>query len=86
MDYTYKMDSNRSSLSSPAAKIRRCTCGKRTSSLKFDFPTVCSDCRGIDCDMESRCIECTDVSDLIMQDYVSYKLSLKHNLLAKRKL
>ena len=56
------------------------------SSLKFDLHTVCTDCRGIDCDLETRCIECTDVSDLVMQDYVSHKLSLKCKLLAKCKL
>ena len=85
MDYTYDMDSDRSSSSSPAGKIRRCSCGKRMSCLKFDFHTVCSDCRGVDCDMQTRCIECTDVSEVIMQDYVSHKLSLKRKLLAKCK-
>ena len=68
---SYDMDSNRSSSSSPAGKIRRCACGKRMS---------------IDCDMETRCIECTDVSDLIMRDYVSQNLSLERKLLAKCKL
>ena len=80
------MDSNRSSSSLPAGKIRRCTCGKRMSILKFNFHTVCSGCRGLDCDMETRCIECTDVSDLIMQDCMSHKLSLKSKLLANCKL
>ena len=64
------MGSNRSSSVSPAGKIRRSTCGKKVSSLKFDFRTVCSDCRGLDCDLETRCIECTDVSDLVMEDYI----------------
>ena len=77
MDYAYEMDSDRSSLSSPAGMIHRCTCGKRMSCLKFYSHAVCSDCQGVDCDMETRCIECTDVSDLIMQNYVAHKLSLE---------
>ena len=56
------------------------------SSLKFDFHTVCSDWQGMDCDLETKCIDFTDVSDLIMQDYVSHKLSFKCKLLAKCKL
>ena len=55
------------------------------SSLKFDFHTVFSDCWALDCDLETRCIECTNVSDLVMQYYLSLKLSLKLKLLAKRK-
>ena len=79
------MDSDHSSSPSPAGKIYRCAYGKRMSSLKFDFHNVCTDCRGIDCGLEARCIQCTNVPDLVMQDYVSHKLSLKHKLLAKRK-
>ena len=56
------------------------------SSLKFDFHTVCSDCWGLDCDLETHCIVCADVSDNAMSDYVAHKLSLKYKLLAKRKL
>ena len=60
--------------------------GRRMSSLKFNFHTVCIDCRGVDCDLETRCIECTDVSDMAMSNYVSHKLSLKKKLFAKCKL
>ena len=55
------------------------------SALKFDFHTVCSDCRGVECDLKTRCIECTDVDDSAMHVYVSHKLSLKRRLLAKCK-
>ena len=55
-------------------------------SLKFDFHTVCTDCWGVECDLETRCIECADISDVAMSDYVSHKLSLKKKLLAKCKL
>ena len=78
------MDCYRSS-SSPAGKIRLCASGKRMSSLKFDFHTVCSDCRGLDCDLEMCCIECADISDVAMSEYVSHKFSLKCKHLAKRK-
>ena len=39
----------------------------------------------MDCNLETRCIESTDVSDLVMQDYVSLKLSLKRKQRAKCK-
>ena len=48
------------------------------SSLKYNFHTVCSDCQGLDCDLETRCIEWTDVSDVIMTNYLSHKLLAKH--------
>ena len=88
MHYAYDMDSDHSSASSPAGKIRRCSYGKMMSCFKFDFHTVCSDCLGgggVECDMQTRCIECTDISDVVMQDYVSHKLSLKRKLLTKYK-
>ena len=47
------------------------------SCLKSDFHTVCTDCRGVECDLKTRCIECTDVDDSTVQDYVSHKLNLK---------
>ena len=62
------MDSDRSSSASPGGKVRSCSCRKRMSALKFDFHTVCADCRGVDCDLKTRCIECTDVDDSTMQD------------------
>ena len=74
------MDSDRSSGSSatsPSAKIRNCQCGRRMSSLIRAFHSVCIDCRGIDCDIDTRCIECTDVNDTLMTVYVKYKSSLR---------
>ena len=56
------------------------------NSLKLDFHTVCTDYRGIDCDLETCCIDCANISDVTMSDYVSHKLSLKKKLLVKRKL
>ena len=48
--------------------------------------TVCIECQGVDCDLETRCIECTDISDVAMSDYVNHKLSLKKKILSKCKL
>ena len=66
------MDSNRScgSFASLAVKIRRCRCGRRMSSLTRDFHTVCVDCRDFDFDVNNRFIECTDVDDSVMTDYI----------------
>ena len=49
------MDSDGSSSSSTAAKIRHCRCGRRMSSLGKDFHSVCINCRGIDFDVDNRC-------------------------------
>ena len=56
------------------------------SSYKFDFHTVCVQCRGVDCDLTIRCIECTDVMNDQMSEYVAYKLNLKKKFESKRKL
>ena len=51
-----------------------------------DFYTICVECRGVDCDIDARCIECTDVDNAFMSDYIRYKLSLRRKLKSKRKL
>ena len=53
--------------------------------MKFDFHTVCSDCRRVECDLKTRFIECTNVDDSQVTAYVSHKLGLQQRLLAKRK-
>ena len=80
------MDSDKSSSASPAGKIRSCHCGRRTSSTHKDFHTVCVGCRGIDCDLGNCCIECKDVDDSTMTDYVRHKLSLRCKLQCKHRL
>ena len=77
------MDFDRSSSSSPAGKIRRCSCGKRMSTTKYDFHTVCVLCRGMVCDLTIRCIECLDIDDDKMSLYLSHKISLKKKLESK---
>ena len=48
------------------------------SSLTRDFHTVCVDCHGVDCDLSNCCVECTDINDSVMTEYVRHKLSLRH--------
>ena len=84
LDYSM-MDSDRSSSSFPAGKIRTCLRGKRMSSTKYDFHTVCVVCRGLDCDMTVSCIECTDVSGDKMSRYLAHKVSLKSKLKSRQK-
>ena len=45
-----------SSSSSAAKKIRVCPYGKRMSSITKDFDTICTICRGIDCDLDNSVI------------------------------
>ena len=56
----------RSSATSRAEKNYNCQCGRRMSSLTSDFHSVCIVCRGVDCDIDRRCIECTDVNNNVM--------------------
>ena len=79
------MDSDNFSSASPAGKVRTCHCGKRMSSLT-DFRTVCIDCRGVDCNFDHRCMECTDTDDFTMTEYVRHKLTLRRKLMSKHKL
>ena len=67
------MDSETATNTSPAGKIRRCSCGRKMSSLIHDFHSICH-----------RCPECTDVGDAVMSKYVTHKLSLQHKLQSKR--
>ena len=55
------------------------------SSTKYDFHAVCAICRGLDCDLTVRCIECTDISEDKMSQYLARKISLKKNLESKLK-
>ena len=78
----YIMDSDSASTPS-SGKIRRCSCGRRMSGLIHDFHTVCILCRGVDCDSDHRCPECTDVTDSVIAKYVAHKLSLQRKLQCK---
>ena len=50
------------------------------------FHTVCIDGRGVDCDLDNHCVECTDIDDSTMTKCVRHKLSLRRKLKYKNKL
>ena len=57
------MDSDHSSSASLAVKICNCQCGRRMSSITHDFHSVCIECIGVDCIIDSWCIECSDIDN-----------------------
>ena len=77
------MGSSRLSSASLAGKVRSCFGGKRMTFTQFVL--TAGGWGGVECDLKSRCIECTGVDDSQMKDYVSRKLGLQRRLLAKRK-
>ena len=52
-------------------------CHRRMSRKTFDSHTFCSICRGFDCDLDTRCEECTDWPEGDMVAYVKHKKLLK---------
>ena len=80
-------DHSSSSSSSAAAKLRYCGCGKRMSTLTYDFHSSCICCCGIDCDFDSRCEECANIDDDAMTVYIRHRRSLlsKQRSKSKRK-
>ena len=77
------MDSDTAATTPPSGKILHCSCGRRTSSLIHDFHSICVVCRGVDCDADHRCPECTDMGDSVMSKYVEHKHSLQRKLQSK---
>ena len=76
--------STTSSASAPAAsgdKIKRCRCGSRMSRTCYDSHLLCTNCRGVTCNLEARCDECQAWSREQMTRYLKHKASL----LRKRK-
>ena len=63
--FDYVMDSDNSSSASSAGKVHSCYCGRRMSSIVKDFHTVC-----VDCDLDSRYVECADIDNSTMTEYV----------------
>ena len=56
---------------------RNCsTCKTRMSSLLHDSHLICVACRGRDCNMDIRCVECEGWSEEVMLKYVKYRKSL----------
>ena len=55
---------------------RNCsTCKTRMSSLLHDSHLICVACRGRDCNLDNRCVECEGWSEEVME-YVRYRKSL----------
>ena len=52
------------------------TCKTRMSSLLYDSHLICVACRGRDCNMDNRCVECEGWSEEVMIKYVRYCKSL----------
>ena len=68
-----------SSYSEGAVDVRRkcLRCHRRMSRKTFDSRTFCSICRGFDCDLDTRCEECTDWPEGDMVAYVKHRKLLK---------
>ena len=83
LDYVMDMDSIAST--PPTSKIRRCARGRSMSSLTYDFHSVCSVCRGNDCDCNHPCDECSNVDAETLNAYLKHKTTLQRKLQCKRK-
>ena len=71
--------SGSSSSSEGAVDVRRkfLRCHRRMSRKSLDSHTFCSVCRGFDCDLDTRCEECTDWHESDMIAYVKHRKMLK---------
>ena len=64
---------------------RNCsTCSTRMSSLKHDSHLLCINCRGRDCDLNNRCVECEGWSEEAMLKYIKYRKSLESKSKSKK--
>ena len=65
---------------------RNCsTCKTRMSSLMHDSHLMCVACRGHDCNMDIRCVECEGWSEEIMLKYIKYRKSLTPRVSQRKK-
>ena len=70
--------SSESSVETPADGRRKCfACPRRMSKKSADRHTLCVNCRGFDCDVNSRCEECLEWSEEEIIKYAKYRKSLK---------
>ena len=70
-----------SAVSTPAAvdSAALCPCPKcrrRMSSLKHDSHTICSQCRDVNCSVDTCCSKCKSWSVEAMQEHLKYQRSL----------
>ena len=67
-----------SSVETPVDGRRKCiACPRRMSKKSADRHTLCVNCRGFDCDVNSRCEECLEWSEEEVVKYAKYRISLK---------
>ena len=70
--------SSESSVETPVDGRRKCiACPRRMSKKSADRHTLCVNCRGFDCDVNSRCEECLEWSEEEVVKYAKYRKSLK---------
>ena len=70
--------SSESSVETPVDGRRNCiACPRRMSKKSADRHTLCVNCRGFDCDVNSRCEECLEWSEEEVIKYAKYRKSLK---------
>ena len=64
---------------------RNCsTCKTRMSSLMHDSHLMCISCRGRDCNLDNRCVECEGWSEEAMLKYIKYRKSLDSKSKSKK--
>ena len=78
--------SSDSSVEAPSDGRRKCfACPRRMSKKTADRHTLCVNCRGFDCDIETRCEECLEWPEEEVRLYVKYRKSLKSKDSSKSK-
>ena len=78
--------SSASSASAGRMKYRKCDCGARMSSDKYDKHSTCSTCRGRPCSLDTRCPECADWSEDFFRLYSLHAKSLGYKRTYKLKV
>ena len=67
-----------SSVEAPSDGRRKCiACPRRVSKKSADRHTLCVNCRGFDCDINTRCEECLEWPEEEVKLYAKYRKSLK---------
>ena len=70
--------SSDSSVEAPSDGCRKCiACPRRMSKKTADRHTLCVNCRGFDCDINTRCGECLEWPEEEVKLYAKYRKSLK---------
>ena len=77
-DLTPAPPSSDSSVEAPSDGRRKCiACPRRMSKKTADRHTLCVNCRGFDCDIDTHCEECLEWPEEEVRLYARYRKSLK---------